>query len=343
MTLIERIQEFITAIGDVLKAKADLVDGVVPMEQLPDATLSEDQFETLPSGKIGIKTSYLQSLGLGGTPAIPVITKQPQSQNLTVGDTLTLEVDFSGIGILTWEGSTDGGNTFPYENGHDKVITITNVQLTDKGHYRVRINYSGGVLHSDVAAITVNEATVEEPGSIQPVTAWHGLVNGVALNENSFSFTTPAGAYGYTFADKKIPSGADAYVQFDGLIPTQPSIATAILSLTSTMDATHGHDAGINAWYTNSNKIVSRIAGEWNDSAWTAGTGQQVNGTVADTKIRLRVDATTAYIESSINGGVDWLLVRSGVRPAGDLFLRVFVQVGETNTVINNIQGSGLV
>lgn len=345
MTLIERISAFCQQIGLDMKSKADLVDGVLPASQLPDATLSEEQFEQLPGGKIGIRTSYLQSLGLGGAPSIPVITKQPQSQNLIVGDTMILEADFTGLGILTWEGSTDNGNTFPHENGHEKVITVPSVQIGDQGQYRFRINYNGGVIYSEVAIITVSEATEvpEEPAGLRPINNWHGLSNGVALNDNSFSFTTPPGAYGYVFADKKIPAGSSGYVQFDGIVPVAPNSSTAILSLTNINDATHGHDVGVNAWYTNSNKIVSRIAGEWNDSAWTAATGQQVNGNIADTKIRLRVDATTAYIESSVNNGVDWLIVRSGVRPAGDLYIRAFAQVNETNLVINNIQGSGLI
>lgn len=40
--------------------------GILPLENLPEAILSNEQFEVLPDGQIGILLSYLQSLNLGG-------------------------------------------------------------------------------------------------------------------------------------------------------------------------------------------------------------------------------------------------------------------------------------
>lgn len=69
----------VTAINSALENKARLVGGKVDTAQLPVVNLSPTQFETLPDGTIGIKLSYLQSLGLGGggsgnyTPSAPTM------------------------------------------------------------------------------------------------------------------------------------------------------------------------------------------------------------------------------------------------------------------------------
>ncbi|MBB2148783.1 hypothetical protein [Pedobacter gandavensis] len=75
-----------------ISGKANLIGGVLATEELPEiplekmavGLLSPLQFEPLPDGNIGIKTSYLQSLGLGGggnvTPGAPT--------NPVVNDTL---------------------------------------------------------------------------------------------------------------------------------------------------------------------------------------------------------------------------------------------------------------
>lgn len=56
---------------NALSSKADLVGGQVPVNQLPDASLSPDQFATISGGNlIGIRTDYLQSLGLGGSSTV---------------------------------------------------------------------------------------------------------------------------------------------------------------------------------------------------------------------------------------------------------------------------------
>lgn len=78
-------------------SKADRVNGVIPVEQLPEAKLSPDQFELLYDGTIGIKLSYLQSLGLGTgtpgggtdtTPAPPTITADDSANTLSASHAL---------------------------------------------------------------------------------------------------------------------------------------------------------------------------------------------------------------------------------------------------------------
>jgi hypothetical protein len=412
-----------------LVSKADKINGVVPLSQLPEAVLNINQFEVLSDGTIGIRTSYLQSLGLttggGGTnptnPTNPGDTNTtPSAPILSADDVANILVASHALGDSEIVVSTNNSSYVPYtpiivgdiaraagywkfkikaatgrnessvvnspaftvaQAGNVNAAAPTNGVVSDSqntfgftlvsgialsGNYEYTLN--GGTTVANVtvnpinvgnlayaigqvgvrvkaatgrnasawlfntSAFTVSTAT---PSTATPITAWHGLTNGIAIDANSFNFTTPQGSYGYVFADKKIAAGTNGFIQFDGIVPAAPNSSTAILTLSNVMDATHGHDMGINAWYTNSNKIVSRIGGVWNDSAWTAAG--------VNTKIRLRVDATTAYVESSVNNGVDWIIVRDGVRPDGDLYIRAFAQVAETNLIINNIYGSGLV
>lgn len=300
--------------------------GVLPLANLPEASLSPDQFEDLPDGSIGIKTSYLQSLGLGGGTA-PVNTT-PATPTLTADDTANTLSAAHALGTSEIVMSENGGAYIPYT-----LISVGNI-TRPAGYWKFKVKSAAG--RNESAVVNSPAFTVAQAASgLAPITEWAVVENGVASNSNSFDFTTPPGQFGFAYSDKKIAEGTSGYVQFDAILPVAPNDVTAALSLAATPRAVHSHDQGINAWYSISNKIVSRIEGVWNDSAWTqAGAG---------TKIRIRVDGATAYVESSINNGVDWVIIRSGDRPAGDLYVRVFADVSKTNLLINNIQGSGLV
>jgi hypothetical protein len=405
------------------KNKVDKVNGVVPLSQLPEAILNANQFEQLADGSIGIKTSYLISLGLtsgGGTtptepsnttPAAPSLSADDTNNTLSASHALgnsEIVVSTNGSAYVAYGGtiqvgdiarsagyykfkirSATGrnesaevyspaftqapvGNATPAAPTNGVVNDSTNTfgfTLTSgialSGNYQYTLD--GGTTVADVTvnpivignvAKAVNQVGVRvkaasgrnasawlfntsaftvstaAPSTAVPITQWASVQNGVAVDANSFSFTTPQGEFGFAYSDKKIAVGTNGFVQFDGILPVSNDI-TAALGLVAAPRAVYGHDQGINAWYASSNKIVSRIGGVWNDSQWTAAG--------VNTKIRLRVDTTLAYVESSTNNGVDWTIVRSGARPDGDLYVRVFADVGRTDLLINNIQGSGLV
>jgi hypothetical protein len=85
------------------------------------------------------------------TPA-PVITSQPASTNVTVGDSATFTVTSTGTNLLyTWYFNT---NTLLL-NQTNVSLTLTNVQTNDAGGYSVVVANAGGSTTSLVATLTV--------------------------------------------------------------------------------------------------------------------------------------------------------------------------------------------
>ncbi|WP_316817288.1 hypothetical protein [Pedobacter nyackensis] len=80
-----------------LATKADLVAGIIPLNQLPNAILSTNQFELLEDGSIGIKTSYLMSLGLTGTGGTVTPTLSTPSLTATAASTTQINLSWGAI------------------------------------------------------------------------------------------------------------------------------------------------------------------------------------------------------------------------------------------------------
>lgn len=84
-----------------LATKADLIAGVIPLNQLPNAILSTNQFELLGDGSIGIKTSYLLSLGLGGTGGTVTPTLSTPSLTATAASTTQINLSWGSVANAT--------------------------------------------------------------------------------------------------------------------------------------------------------------------------------------------------------------------------------------------------
>ncbi len=139
------------------------------------------------------------SLSGSAPAAAPVITNQPTSVSVTVGQSATFSVAASGTGPLTYvwkRGTTIVG-------GNSTVLSLTNVQTSDAGSYTCTVSNSAGTAISSAATLTVNTAI---PDSFQQDNGADGLV--VIEGENSLgnriaaggknwqTVTTPAGFSG---------------------------------------------------------------------------------------------------------------------------------------------------
>ncbi len=140
----------------------------------------------------------------------PVITSQPQSQDVLVGTNVTFQVEAEGTPPMSYQWQKDATNLA--EGGRvagtlSPTLVLTNVQTSDAGSYAVVVTNSWGGATSQVARMVVGytldlttvgigslaanpAATVYEPGTVVDVTAtpaegrtflgWHGDAAGLA-------------------------------------------------------------------------------------------------------------------------------------------------------------------
>jgi hypothetical protein len=107
----------------------------------------------------------------------PVITQQPQSQNVSEGATATFSVTATGAPPLSYQwlfnGAVVGGAT-------NSTLSLLNVQAGNAGNYSVRVASATGSVTSSVAALTVGQLQLVSQAQI---------VGGVF----QFRLTVPAG------------------------------------------------------------------------------------------------------------------------------------------------------
>lgn len=122
----------------------------------------------------------------------PVILQNPAptSANPYVGQSVTFTALFNGNHPITnqWEASYDGGNTFTnLAEATNTTLTLSNVQLTDSGLYRVAATNAFGANDSAAATLTV------KPWSAAHI-QWSEPVSCLGLNAGEILTNVP-GAY----------------------------------------------------------------------------------------------------------------------------------------------------
>jgi hypothetical protein len=118
----------------------------------------------------------------------PVITRQPASQLVPLGSTVTFQVAAVGNGILSYQWRKDGA---PLANATNASLTIANAQLADRGSYSCVITDSIGPVTSAPASLTllVSPVIVQQPLS-QTVVAGTTLTLSVMVTNTA---TLPIG------------------------------------------------------------------------------------------------------------------------------------------------------
>jgi parallel beta-helix repeat protein len=122
------------------------------------ASLSISNVQTTNEGSYDVVVSNSAGAVTSTPPAVlnvlvpPTFTKQPQSQRVLLGSSLTLSVSASGAPPLTYQWRLNGANIPGATNA---TYTIASVRLEDSGSYTVMVANEAGAVTSDVAEITI--------------------------------------------------------------------------------------------------------------------------------------------------------------------------------------------
>jgi hypothetical protein len=107
-------------------------------------------YQVVISNAVGAVTSDIASLLIGGPP---VIRSQPKDVALSPGSTATFIVGAVGSLPLAFQWQLEGTNL---NTPGDYALAVTNVQMTDVGHYTVVITNTYGAVTSSPALLVLN-------------------------------------------------------------------------------------------------------------------------------------------------------------------------------------------
>lgn len=174
------IQASVNAIYDFLFTNG--IIGPIKDSALSDGLLSSDQFETLTDKTIGIKTSYLQSLGLGGggTGQIKLATPAPTA---TVISTTQINLNCPVVpnaNGYTWERATNSSFTdaVVISAGSSPNYNNTGLAQNTTYYYRVKATTTNSAYTDSNYAGTL--ATTNSSGATTPSAPTLFIVNDVA-------------------------------------------------------------------------------------------------------------------------------------------------------------------
>jgi hypothetical protein len=113
------------------------------------ATGGREQFTEVPSGQAERRFYRLESVTVAGKP---VITKQPQSQSVLVGQRVTFTVEVSGAPPFTYPWRRNGVNL---DGKTGPSLTIASATLGSSGVYTVVVRNALGEVESEPAELAV--------------------------------------------------------------------------------------------------------------------------------------------------------------------------------------------
>lgn len=153
-------------------------------------------YRVIVSNAAGSATSSAATL----TVVDPIITSQPQSQSIAVGNPVTFSVTAIGTAPLSYQWRKNGANI---SGATSASYTISSVQSSDAGNYTVVVSNSNGSVTSSTATLTVNVF----PPSITTQPASQSVSPGANVTFNVTASGTPPLSYQWKFNGANI-SGA---------------------------------------------------------------------------------------------------------------------------------------
>jgi hypothetical protein len=166
-----------------------------------------------PAGPTGLRVEYTLT-NLRIPPGVaPSILSSPVSQQVAIGDTVSLSGSAKGSAPLTYQWLKNGK---PVANATNLTLSFTNVTAAVSGIYTLSVSNAVGVAVTDPASVCV---------SLQPLA---GIVFGTGVDTNGVLLDNSSTDPHYILsasADESYP-GPDAFVVIDGQFPIGPWLAS---------------------------------------------------------------------------------------------------------------------
>jgi len=152
---------------------------------------SAGNYSIVVTNAIGMVTNTVVSLSVNNSQ--PIITSQPQSLAVPLGDNLTFSVNVIGSGPLSYQWQLNGTNIVGATNA---VLALADVQSSEAGNYSVEVSNGFGSMVSSNATLSFVRTSVVAwgdnssgqcnvpPGLTNVVGIAAGLAHSLALNAN---------------------------------------------------------------------------------------------------------------------------------------------------------------
>jgi hypothetical protein len=160
---------------------------------LPNITVAQSgNYYCQITGGSGVTYTRTNTVVVSAVPVPPVITNQPQSVAVVVGDTASFTVLAGGSNPLSYQwklvsGGTTNNVTGSVTGANTPTLTFTSATFAQAGTYIVTVTNAFGVTNSALATLTVNPPPVVTIGNLRSRV---DNVNYAPTNTTSFFTTT---------------------------------------------------------------------------------------------------------------------------------------------------------
>lgn len=187
---------------------ADLSEATGASLTLTNVQLSYvGDYRVIVTNETGSVTSSVAAL----TISSPIITEQPQNQNVPLGSNATFVVTATGPGVLAYQWQFNSANLAGATND---VLLITNAQPSSIGDYRVIISNDYGSATSSVATLTLLLPPTVTTLAASNVSAWkatlRGTVNPHGTNATAWFEWGATTSYGNVTPVQPLAGGSSA-------------------------------------------------------------------------------------------------------------------------------------
>jgi hypothetical protein len=118
---------------------------------------------TNAAGSVPSTTATLAVTTSGGTPSLPVITRQPAAQTIAIGTTAVLSTDVTASPAATFQWRK---GTTAIAGATNATLIISAATAADAGNYSVDVTNSAGKVTSSVASLTVANTAATDVGRL---------------------------------------------------------------------------------------------------------------------------------------------------------------------------------
>ena len=233
-------------------------------------------------------------LDVAVTPTIPIISVQPQSQAVAVGNPVTFTVSASGNPVLAFQWQK---NDTDISGATSDSLKITTTQVTDSGTYSVIVSNSQGNDTSSGAKLTVNPVLTKPLISVQP--SPQTVTVGGMVTFRVTATGNPSQSYVWRKNGTTITGATGSSYQIASTLMTDSGTYSVIVSNSQGSDTSSGAKLTVNALVIANGLIAYYpFSGNANDMSGNGHNGTVVGATLTTDRFG---NINSAYSFNGIN------------------------------------------